>query len=635
MVERLAGKGRQAGTPAPLKVEEQQSNEVAQASPPAHLIPDEVLDQIVARADGMPLYLEELTKTLLEAGTAWNVEAIPASLADSLMGRLDRLSTAKEVAQRAAVLGREFGYPLLAAMMGMPGMDEAALRQGLGRLVDAEILFARGEPPAATYTFKHALIQETAYQSLLKRTRQQLHARTAQVLEERFPERVAAEPEVIARHYDQAGLAAPATTHYQRAGERATRRSAYEEAIGHLRRALALVETLPDTRERNRQELGLQMAIGAPLAAARGWSHPEYERTYTRARELASQIGESPELPRVLVGTADAYLAKGDLATAAEVAREALAAAERTGEAFDVLSAHYEVGATLFWQGNFSWALQHLEQSLRLYNPGAQGSLYEAFARAHAAQCHVYLGHPDRALALSEAAVALAKRVGHPLSLANALAQAAVVHFQRGEPDRMRERAEEVVGLAEQLGFPFWLGWGRALRGWVRVESGEGEAGIAEMQQAMVELARIGTGLGAPLFLSMLAEGLRKVGRHDEALGALGLGLAQAEQQGQHFYDAELHRLRAEILLDMDGNAVEEAEALFNQSLEIARRQEAKTFELRAATSLARLWQRQGQRDAARDLLAPVYEWFTEGFDTRDLKDAKALLAELGQVNVT
>jgi ATP/maltotriose-dependent transcriptional regulator MalT len=256
MVERLAAKGRQAGTPAPLEQEgrsqEEQSNGVAQASLPVHLIPNEVLEQIVARADGMPLYLEELTKTLLESGTAWNVEAIPASLADSLMARLDRLLAAKEVAQRAAVLGREFGYPLLAAMVGM---DEAALRHGLGRLVDAEILFARGEPPAAAYTFKHALI--------------------------------------------------------------------------------------------------LQMAIGVPLMAARGQSHPEYERTFSRARELASQIGESPELPRVLTGMAVAYFVKGDLATAAEVAQEALAGAERAGESFDLLSAHSVAGAPLLFQGNF------------------------------------------------------------------------------------------------------------------------------------------------------------------------------------------------------------------------------------------------------------------------------------------
>jgi len=496
-------------------------------------------------------------------------------------------------------------------------------------------------------------------------------------LEERFPERVTAEPEVLARHCDQAGLVAQAITHYQRAGERATQRSAYEEAIGHLRRALALVGTLPETRERHQMELVLQMVIGGPLGAARGWSHPEYEGTYARARELAAQIGESPELPRVLVGVATAYLMKGDLATTAAVAQEALIVAERTGEAFDLLSAHFLVGAPLFYQGHlattaavaqealivaertgeafdllsahflvgaplfyqgdFSRALQHFEEGIKSYNPSAHGSLAYALgldrgvgAHAYAAWCHVYRGHPDRALALSEAAVALAQRVEHPLSLANALFFAGVVHLQRGELDRTRERTGELVGLAEQLGFPFWLGLGRVLRGRARVESGEGEAGIAEMQQALVELARIGSGIGAPQILFVLAEGLRKVGRHDDALGALGLGVARAEQQGQHFYDAELHRLRAEILLDMDGDAAPEAEALFGRSLEIARRQEAKPLELRAATSLARLWQRQGKRDAARALLAPVYAWFTEGFDTRDLKAAKALLDELG-----
>jgi tetratricopeptide (TPR) repeat protein len=401
-------------------------------------LPPATLDALVARADGVPLYVEELTKSVAEPGTARDVEAIPATLADSLMGRLDRLSTAKEVAQRAAVLGREFGYPLLAATAGL---DEAALQHGLARLVEAEILFARGEPPAATYTFK----------------------------------------------------------------------------------------------------------------------------------------------------------------------------------------------------GNFSRALHHFEQSIKSYDPSEHGSLaytvgFDSGVGAHlyAALCHAYLGLPDRALAVSEAAVALAKRVEHPLSLANALHFAGIVHFERGELDRMRERAGEVVVLAEQLGFPVYLGMGRVSRGRARVESGEGEAGVAEMQEAMVELARIGSRNGAPQGLFLLAAGLRKAGRHDDALAALGLGVAQAEQQGQHYYDAELHRLRAEILLDKDAAAAPGAEALFGRSLEIARRQEAKTFELRAATSLARLWQRQGKRDAARDLLAPLYAWFSEGFDTRDLKGAKALLAELG-----
>ena len=608
-------------------------------------LPDAVVQRIVERADGVPLFVEEVTKMVLESDLLTQRDgryeltgpltelAIPSTLQDSLMARLDRLDAGKEVAQLGAALGREFPYELL---RGVSLQEAPRLHAGLAQLVDAELLYQRGTPPAATYTFKHALIQDTAYQSLLKRTRQQLHARIAQVLEERFPERVAAAPEVIARHYDQAGLATQAIAHYQRAGERAAQRSANEEAIGHLRRALDLVGTLAETRERHQRELGLQMALGAPLGAARGWSHPEYEGTYARARELASRIGESPELPRVLAAMAAAYFVKGDLATAAEIAQQALAAAERTGDVFDLLAAHFQVGNPLRLQGHFSRALQHFEHSIKSYDPSEHGSLaytlgvdFGVFARACAAVCHLYLGHPDRALAEIEEALALAKRVEHPISLADALSQAGFVHRQRGEFDRSRERAEEVVVLAERLGFPFYLGMGRFLRGSARVESGEGKAGLAEMQQALGELAGIGSGFAAPQFLFFLASGLRKVGLHDDALGALALGVAHAEKGGQHYYDAELHRLRAEILLDMDGNAVEEAEALFHQSLQIARRQEAKAFELRAATSLARLWRRQGKRDAAHALLAPLYAWFTEGFDTADLKDAKALLEEL------
>jgi len=595
-------------------------------------LPADTLDALVARADGVPLYVEELTKAMAEPGVARGVEAIPATLADSLMSRLDRLSTAKEVAQRAAVLGREFAYPLLAATAGL---DEAALRQGLARLVEAEILFARGEPPAATYTFKHALIQETAYQSLLKRTRQQLHGRVVDVLVAEFPERAAAEPEVVARHAELAARIDEAIAAYQRAGERATHRSAHEEAIGHLRRALALVETLPETRERHQRELGLQIAIGVPLAAARGKSRPEYERTFLRARELASQIGESRELPRVLVGLAGAYYLKGDVVTAAEVAQEALAAAEGTGETVDLLAAHHQLGQPLFFLGHFSRALQHLEHSIKLYNPGEHGSLaYTAgfdrrvSAQGLAAECHLYLGHPDRALAVSDASVTLAKRLEHPLTLALALFNAGTFHTERREFDRVREHTGELLAVAEQFGFPLYLGAGRLLLGLARLESGEDEAGLAEIRQATADLAGIGTGLAAPQSLAMLAEGLRKVGRHDQALRVLGRS-AQAQDKGQRYYDAGLNWVRAEILLDKDRDAVEEAEALFGQSLEIARRQEAKMFELRAATSLARLWQRQGKRDAARALLAPVYAWFTEGFDTRDLIAAKSLLDEL------
>ena len=599
-------------------------------------LPAATLDALVARADGVPLYVEELTKAVAEPGAARGVEAIPATLADSLMARLDRLSTAKEVAQRAAVLGREFGYPLLAAVVGHGRGRPAPGARAAGRRGDR--LRARRAARGDVH------LQARARAGGGVRVAAQAHAPAAP----RAGRRRAAGAVPRARRGRARGGGAAlrgggaaATTRSRTTGGRASgrrRRSAHEEAIGHLRRALALVATLPETRERHATELGLQMAIGAPLAAARGWTGPEYEQTYIRARVLASQIGEAPRLPLVLVALAANYYVKGDLATAAEVGQEALAAAERTGDAFDLIASHYIVGLPLLNQGHLSRALRHFEYSIETYDPGEYQNLAHhtlgldpgVDARAHAAVCHFLLGDPDRALAVGEEAVALAKQVEFPLSLALALFWVGTVHLDRGELDRAGQRAEEVVRLSEQLGFPLHLGVGRFLLSSTRIRSGEGGDGIAELKEAMVEMAALGASLGALDTFSTLAEGFRKGGRHEEALGALGAGLAEAERHGGHGFDAELHRLQAEIVLEADGNAVAEAEALFHQALEIARRQEAKTFELRAATSLARLWQRQGKCDAARDLLAPVYEWFTEGFETRDLKDAKALLEELG-----
>jgi TOMM system kinase/cyclase fusion protein len=608
-------------------------------------LPDEVVDRVVERADGIPIFVEEVTKMVLESGLVEEREgryeltgdlaelAIPATLQDSLMARLDGLREGKEVAQLGAALGREFFYELLGAVSPL---EDPMLREGLTRLVDAELLYQRGAPPEATYTFKHAMIQDTAYRSLLKSVRQEFHMRIAQVLERRFPDRIASEPEMIARHCAEAGFTEQAITHYQRAGEHATERSANQEAISHLRQALKLLRTLPEALERNQQELGLQMAIAAPLAAARGWSDPECERAFERARELASQIGDVPELPRVLTGLATSYYVKGELATSAELAKQALETSERTEGAMHLLTAHYAVGCPLFWKGEFSRALQHLERAISLYEPSEHESLAYTMgsdrgvaSQSYAAWCHWGLGHPDQALATSQEAVALAKQVEHPHSLAQALAYLGVVHLLRRERDLVQERAEETIALAERLGFPLYVGVARVLRGWARADSREGDEGIAEMQQGLGELAQIGAGVGAPLLIAMLAEGSWQVGRHDDALGALGLGAMRAQEKGQHFWDAELDRLRAEILLDKDGDAGGEAETLFHRALETARTQEARSFELRAATGLGRLWQRHGKQDKARELLQPVYGWFTEGFDTQDLKDGKALLDEL------
>jgi predicted ATPase len=324
-------------------------------------------DVLVARADGVPLYVEELTKAVAAPGAAHGVAAIPATLADSLMARLDRLSAGKEVAQRAAVLGREFGYPLLAATAGL---GEAALRHGLARLVDAEILFPRGELPTATYIFKHALIQETAYESLLRRTRQQLHARVAQVLEERFPERVAAEPEVVARHADAAGLAATAVTYYQRAGERAWERSARDEAITQFRKAIALVETLPAGPERIAREAGLQMALGTTLMVARGYAHAEAEAAYERARALSEAAGDSATLAWALSALSGIYLNRGELDRSVVLAERVLAMSEETRSRFLVVVAgHHNAATAKHYQGCFAASLAHCERMIALYDP--------------------------------------------------------------------------------------------------------------------------------------------------------------------------------------------------------------------------------------------------------------------------
>ena len=595
-------------------------------------LPARTVDALVARSDGMPLFVEELTRSVLEPDTTRSVDAIPATLADALMGRLDRLSTAKELAQRTAVMGREISHPLLAAVIGR---DDAALRLDLTRLVEASILFARGEPPHATYAFKHALIQEAAYQSLLKRTRQQLHARIAEVLETRFPERVESEPEVIARHYEQAGLVAPAIAHYQRAGERAAERSANEEAIGHLRRALALLATLPDDRERDQQELRLQMAIATPLGAAGGFSHPDCEAAHARARALASRIGESPELVRVLVGLATAYFVQGDLATGEAIGHDALAAAERTRDSLDLLLAHVVLGFPHFYRGSFARAAEHYGHATALYDPREHASFARTLgwdrgvnSHAYLAWCHLYLGHHDRALALSAKAVALAKRIDHPLTLANVLLHVTIHHIERREPDRALALGEELVNLADPLGFPMYAAVGRFFRGCACADLGKLATGIAEMEHALAELAQVSVGIGAPGFLVLFAERLRRVGRHDDALAIVALGLMRGESQGAHWANAELHRVHARTLLDR-GDAVEEAEARLMQSLEIARQQENNLFALRTAMDIARLWQRRGKCDEARALLAPLHASFTEGFELQDLQDAKALLTEL------
>jgi class 3 adenylate cyclase/predicted ATPase len=605
-------------------------------------LPDEVLAQVLAKTDGVPLFVEELTKMVLESGLLEETDdqyeligplpelAIPSTLQDSLMARLDRFGSVKEVAQFAAVLGRAFSHELIEAVSPV---DAASLDQALARLVRAEILYQRGVPPRAAYIFKHALIQDTAYQSLLRKQRQQYHGRIARTLEQKFPEQVVSEPELVARHYEEGGFVSEAISHYGRAGEQATARSAHKEAIGHLTRGIALLRGLPESRERDERELMLQVALGAPLMAVEGYSNPEVERAYGRARELCREIGEGEPLMRALWGLGAFYQARGELGIAHELGKELLGLAERAGDTSLLLLAHLTVGATLYYQGDWSRSLEHLEQTTALYDPAEHRSLAFFYgqdpgvaSRTLAAMVLWHLGCSDRARERSRQAIALGREGVNPFGLAFALGLGAGLQQMLREREKARELAEEAVSIGAERGFPVEQALGKVFHGWALADAPAGTAGLEKLQEGLARLAAIGTDVAVSYFLSVLAEAQQAVGREQEALGALEAGLAWSKGKGHHYWDAELYRMKGELLLRMPDRDGSEAESLFRRAIAISRDQMSKALELRAAMSLSRLLQGRGLGDEARALLDGVTGGFKEGFDTQDLRDAKALL---------
>ena len=595
------------------------------------VLPPETLDALVARAGGVPLFLEELTKSVVQTGAAPGIEAIPATLADSLMARLDRLGAAKDVAQRAAVLGREFAYPLLAAISGM---DEAPLRQSLAGLAEAEILFVRGEPPEASYAFKHALVQEAARESLTKRTRQQLHGRVVDVLIEAFPARAAAEPELVARHAEAAGRSDDAIAYYRRAGERAQARSAHEEAIRHFQQGIALLGARPEGPERDAREAPLQLALAESRSVALGYTSPEVEAAHERARVLCEAVGDSRGLAFALSGLAVFSYNSGQAERACALAVRALAIAEQTGDADLLLRAHCDLGLVEVYRGHYTASLAHLETARGLHRPGLRHAGLSATGnpgiRALSASAWVLfaLGFPDRALARAREGVARARELGHPFSVTHALLFETVVHTLRLDVAAQRERAAEVIALSEAHGFPFWRGVGLTFHAAARVAAGERDA-LADVRAGFALTAATGSRGGAPASLAQLAQAYLAAKLLDEARAAVEGGLALSAQTGQPLFDSVLLQLKARILL-AGGGAATEAEAAFRRALEIARAQAARSFELRAATGLAQLLRDQGAQREARDLLGPLFGWFREGFDTADLVAAKALLDSLG-----
>jgi class 3 adenylate cyclase/predicted ATPase len=619
-------------------------------------LPAEVLRQIVEKTDGIPLFVEELVKTILEAGLVREEAeryvltgplpplAIPTTLQDALMARLDRLAPVKAVAQLGAVLGREFSYALLRAVAPV---DEATLQHGLAQLVAAELLYQRGRPPQATYLFKHALVQDAAYQSLLRSTRQQHHQHIAQVLETHFPDLCETQPELLAQHYTEAGLTVQAIPYWHQAGQRAAQRSAHAEAISHLTNALELLKTLPDAPERAQQELALHITLGPALSATKSWAAPEVERVYARARELCQQIGETPQLFTVLRGLWVFYFIRAEYQTAQELGKRCLSLAQSLQDPSFLLEAHHALWDTLVWRGEVVSARAHMEQGAALYDPQQHRShalLYEEDPEvcrlAVEALALWYLGYPDQALGSIHDALALAREISHPYSLAMALALAAWVHQCCRETQLSQECAEAAITLSTEQEFPFWAAWGTIVRGWGLTEQGQGEEGVVQIRRGLPVYRATGAETLQPYFLALLAEVYGKVGQDQEGLTALAEALAMADRTGERLHVAELYRLQGTLTLQSNittlqpltpnPQAAAEAEECFWKAIEIARQQQAKSLELRAAGSLSRLWQHQGKRAEAHALLAPIYGWFTEGFDTADLQEAKALLEELG-----
>jgi len=563
------------------------------------------------------------------------------------MARLDRLGPAKEVAQLSATLGREFSYEVLQAISPL---DEERLQHGLKQLVQSELVYQRGLLPQAHYLFKHALIQDTAYQSLLKSTRQQYHRQSAQVLADRFPETVETQPELVAHHYTEAGLITQAIPYWQRAGQRATQRSANVEAIAHLTKGLELLKTLPDTPERSQQELMLQITLGVPLGATRGLGAPEMGKTYTRALELCQQMGESPQIFPVLRGLQAFYLLRARHKTARDLAEQLLALAQRVQDPILLLGAHFALGQTLYMLGELTSAQEHLEQGIALYNPqqhrspawaGIPPELQCLTLRAHILWL---LGYPGQALKRSHEALTLAQKMSHPYNLAGILWQVTMIPLFRREWQATQEQAEAAITLSTDQGFPLWLAGGMIYQGWALTEQGQETEGTVQIRQSLAAWRATGAELGRPFYLALLAEAYGKVGQAEEGLATLTEALSVVERTKEAFYEAELYRLKGQLTLQKFGvrssefgvtnpqpltsnpHAEAEAEACFHKAIEIARRQQAKSLELRAVMSLSRLWQSQGKKDEARQMLAEIYGWFTEGFDTKDLQEAKALL---------
>ena len=601
-------------------------------------LPEAVLDEIAVRSDGVPLFVEEMTKAVLELGALLETAdayhlggpvsglAIPASLHDSLMARLDRLHPVREVAQAAAVIGRSFDHATIAALTELPAV---ALADAMRRLVEAELVFRRGTPPDATYLFKHALVRDAAYESLLKTRRAEMHARLVDVLERS----VNASPEVKAQHAEAGGLTGRALGYWEQAGTQALARPAYLEAIAQLDNAVRLCRKMGGDERWRRREQGLHLKLGQALIANQGYQAPATLRTFEHALRLADDMADvSLQLPALFGLWAGHHIAGTG---SANLARRYAALAETQSEAGPRLVGQRALGLERFYEGRFAEALALTNRALEIYDPIVHRDLAQLFGhdpRAAAANYKAWslwhLGFPDQAASVIQDNLRWIREVDHANTTGLVLCFGTMTHIWLRQPDRVEVAAREALRLADEMTLPLWHAWASIHLGWALSQQGTAP-GLEEIEAGLREARGIGAGRFEPFHLGLAAQAYARAGRRDEAWGRLAEALAALARGHHRAFAADLYRLRGVLSLHLAAGRAAAAEADLCQALAITREQELPSLELRVATSLARLWAEQGERQKAYDLLAPVYGWFTEGFDTADLKDAKALLGEL------
>ena len=614
-------------------------------------LPASIRHEIVERTDGIPLFVEEMTKAVLEAGSEDAAErtaasipppalAVPASLQASLMARLDRLGPAKEVAQIGAAIGREFSHSLLSALVRKP---EAELGSALDHLIQAGLLFRQGVAPHATYLFKHALVQDAAYGTLLREPRRKLHAHIADTLESQFPEIAESQPELLARHYTEAGLIEKAADLWGKAGQRSLERSALVEAVAQLTRALDQITTLPGTRALRRERIKLQVGLAHALMPTKGHAAPETKAAFDEARlliEEAEALGEPPEDPlllfSVLYGFYVAHWSAFNGDAVRELAAQFLALAEKQGTTVPLMVGHRQMGAALTYTGDIAQGRAHFDQALGLYDPVAHQPLATRFGQDvrvtilfQRSLSLWLLGHPNGALADAAGALSAAREIGHAATLTYALLFTWFTHIFCGHHSIGARQADEILALAEEKDSVLWRACGVILQGCGVALTGRTSDAVKIITAGISVLRSTGLTLWMPIWLSYLAKTYAHLGQFDEAQRYIGEAITTIETSKETWCEAEVHRVAGEIALMSLEPDSSKALGYFERALQVARRQQAKSWELRAAMSMARLWRDQGKREEARDLLAPVLGWFTEGFDTLDLKEAKVLLDEL------